>query len=53
VIRQLRDEGEMAIMLVEQYFDFAFDLRGPLLRRHRREPGVALPSCRDAAECVC
>lgn len=26
VISQLRDEGEMAIMLVEQYFDFAFDL---------------------------
>lgn len=26
VIGQLREEGEMAIMLVEQYFDFAFDL---------------------------
>ena len=26
VIQQLRDEGEMAIILVEQYFDFAFDL---------------------------
>lgn len=26
VIRQLRDEGEMALVLVEQYFDFAFDL---------------------------
>ncbi|MCU4653244.1 urea ABC transporter ATP-binding subunit UrtE [Roseibacterium sp. SDUM158016] len=26
VIRQLREEGEMAIVLVEQYFDFAFDL---------------------------
>src|SRR6056297_4308885 len=26
VIRQLREEGEMAIILVEQYFDFAFDL---------------------------
>ncbi len=26
VIRQLRDEGEMAIVLVEQYFDFAFDI---------------------------
>ena len=26
VIQQLRDEGEMAIVLVEQYFDFAFDL---------------------------
>ncbi|MFW5654296.1 MAG: urea ABC transporter ATP-binding subunit UrtE [Roseicyclus sp.] len=26
VIRQLRDEGEMAVVLVEQYFDFAFDM---------------------------
>ena len=26
VIGQLREEGEMAIVLVEQYFDFAFDL---------------------------
>jgi urea transport system ATP-binding protein len=26
VISQLREEGEMAIVLVEQYFDFAFDL---------------------------
>ena len=26
VIRTLRDQGDMAIVLVEQYFDFAFDL---------------------------
>ncbi|WP_158965899.1 urea ABC transporter ATP-binding subunit UrtE [Chachezhania sediminis] len=26
VIRKLRDEGEMAIVLVEQFFDFAYDL---------------------------
>ena len=26
VIRLLRDRGDMAIVLVEQYFDFAFDL---------------------------
>ncbi|MEM8788645.1 MAG: urea ABC transporter ATP-binding subunit UrtE [Pseudomonadota bacterium] len=26
VIRHLRDRGDMAILLVEQYFDFAFDL---------------------------
>jgi len=26
VIEHLRDEGKMAIVLVEQYFDFAFDL---------------------------
>jgi ABC-type branched-subunit amino acid transport system ATPase component len=25
VTRQLREEGEMAIVLVEQYFDFAID----------------------------
>lgn len=26
VIKRLRDEGDMALVLVEQYFDFAFDL---------------------------
>lgn len=26
VIRQLREEGQMALILVEQYFDFAYDL---------------------------
>ena len=26
VIKSLRDQGNMAIILVEQYFDFAFDL---------------------------
>ena len=35
VIRKLRDEGRMAIVLVEQYFDFAYDLadRFCVLRR--------------------
>lgn len=35
VIRKLRDEGRMAIVLVEQYFDFAYDLadRFTVLRR--------------------
>ncbi|WP_137702347.1 urea ABC transporter ATP-binding subunit UrtE [Marimonas lutisalis] len=35
VIRTLRDEGRMAIVLVEQYFDFAYDLadRFTVLRR--------------------
>jgi urea transport system ATP-binding protein len=35
VIRTLRDEGRMAIILVEQYFDFAYDLadRFTVLRR--------------------
>lgn len=37
VIRYLRDQGEMAIVLVEQYFDFAFDLadRFYVLKRGR------------------
>ncbi|MFV1440020.1 MULTISPECIES: urea ABC transporter ATP-binding subunit UrtE [unclassified Phaeobacter] len=37
VIRYLRDEGEMAIVLVEQYFDFAYELadRFVVLRRGR------------------
>ncbi|MFV1495360.1 urea ABC transporter ATP-binding subunit UrtE [Phaeobacter sp. JH20_02] len=37
VIRHLRDEGEMAIVLVEQYFDFAYELadRFVVLRRGR------------------
>ena len=26
VIRQLRDKGEIAILLVEQYFDFGYEL---------------------------
>jgi urea transport system ATP-binding protein len=26
VIRYLRDQGDMAIILVEQFFDFAYDL---------------------------
>lgn len=35
VIRRLRDEGRMAIVLVEQYFDFAYELadRFTVLRR--------------------
>lgn len=37
VITHLRDEGQMAIVLVEQYFDFAYDLadRFYVLRRGR------------------
>ena len=35
VIRHLRDQSQMAILLVEQYFDFAYDLadRFVVLRR--------------------
>jgi ABC-type multidrug transport system ATPase subunit len=41
VIRQLRDQGEMAIILVEQYFDFAYDLadRFYVLSRGRDRQG--------------
>ncbi len=37
VIEQLRDRGDMAIVLVEQYFDFAFDLADSfvIMRRGR------------------
>jgi ABC-type branched-subunit amino acid transport system ATPase component len=41
VIALLRDQGEMAIVLVEQYFDFAYDLadRFCVLERGRSENG--------------
>ena len=37
MIRRLRDRGDMAIVLVEQYFDFAFELadRFEVLRQGR------------------
>lgn len=37
VIRVLRDRGDMAIVLVEQYFDFAFDLADQLVALRRGE----------------
>lgn len=37
VIRQLRDRGDMAIVLVEQYFDFAFELADQLVVLKRGE----------------
>ncbi len=37
VIRLLRDEGKMAIVLVEQYFDFAFDLADQFVALRRGE----------------
>ncbi|APG48634.1 urea ABC transporter ATP-binding subunit UrtE [Phaeobacter porticola] len=45
VIRQLRDEGDMAIVLVEQYFDFAYDLADQFLVLRRGS--VALRGDRD------
>ncbi len=38
VIRLLRDAGEMAIVLVEQYFDFAYDLGDCFLVMERGAP---------------
>ncbi|MGB7317639.1 MAG: urea ABC transporter ATP-binding subunit UrtE [Planktotalea sp.] len=37
VIRLLRDRGDMAIVLVEQYFDFAFDLADRIVVLRRGE----------------
>ncbi len=37
VIRLLRDRGDMAIVLVEQYFDFAFDLADQIIVLKRGE----------------
>jgi len=37
VISYLRDEGEMAIILVEQYFDFAYDLADKFYAMRRGE----------------
>ena len=52
-IRYLRDQGRMAIVLVEQYFDFAVGARRPLRgdgpRPHRarraRRPRSTRPRC--------
>ena len=37
VIRQLREEGQMAIILVEQYFEFAYDLADQFVVLRRGE----------------
>ncbi|SFN43573.1 amino acid/amide ABC transporter ATP-binding protein 2, HAAT family [Roseovarius lutimaris] len=37
VIRHLRDQGDMAIILVEQYFDFAYDLADQFIVLRRGE----------------
>lgn len=41
VIRQLRDSGEMAIVLVEQYFEFAYDLADEFVVLRRGEVTLA------------
>jgi len=41
VIRHLRDRGEMAIVLVEQYFDFAYDLADKFMVLQRGEVSLS------------
>ena len=41
VIRALRDEGQMAIVLVEQYFDFAYNLADRFIALRRGEVCLA------------
>jgi urea transport system ATP-binding protein len=44
VIRLLRDEGEIAIVLVEQFFDFAYDLADHLIVLNRGEVRLSEPA---------
>ncbi|MCA8906641.1 MAG: urea ABC transporter ATP-binding subunit UrtE [Rhodospirillaceae bacterium] len=48
VIRRLRDRGDMAILLVEQYYDFAHELADEILVMDRGE--VVLSGTRDALD---
>ncbi|MEL7213527.1 MAG: urea ABC transporter ATP-binding subunit UrtE [Pseudomonadota bacterium] len=43
VIAQLRDEGDMAIVLVEQFFDFAYDLADEFVALNRGEVVLSDP----------
>lgn len=43
VIKLLRDEGEIAIVLVEQFFDFAYDLADHFVAMNRGEVRLAAP----------
>lgn len=52
VIAQLRDEGEMAIVLVEQYFDFAFDLADRFYVLKRGETVFSSPKADTTREQV-
>lgn len=44
VIRTLRNQGDMAIILVEQFFDFAFDLGDQFVAMNRGEVALNKPS---------
>ncbi|WP_439563443.1 ATP-binding cassette domain-containing protein, partial [Roseinatronobacter sp.] len=44
VIELLRDEGQIAIVLVEQYFDFAYDLADEFCVLNRGEVVLSRPA---------
>jgi len=44
VIGLLRDEGDIAIVLVEQFFDFAYDLADDLVVLNRGEVRLSEPA---------
>jgi urea transport system ATP-binding protein len=50
VIGLLRDEGEIAIVLVEQFFDFAYDLADDLVVLNRGEVRLSEPAATVARE---
>ena len=50
VIALLRDEGEIAIVLVEQFFDFAYDLADDLVVLNRGEVRLSEPASTVARE---
>ncbi len=52
VIAQLRDEGEMAIVLVEQFFDFAYDLADEFVALNRGEVVLSDPKAKVTREAL-
>ena len=52
VIAQLRDEGDMAIVLVEQFFDFAYDLADEFVALNRGEVVLSDPKSKVTREAL-
>ena len=52
VIAQLRDEGDMAIVLVEQFFDFAYDLADEFVALNRGEVVLSDPKAKVTREAL-
>jgi len=50
VIKLLRKEGEIAIVLVEQFFDFAYDLADEFIAINRGEVRLAAPAAQVTRE---